>query len=73
MDKGIVSFREQMGYDEGTKTGVKKMAGKKSSKGSGCSTSNNKLVAGGSKKDGKFASASNGKTMLTSFGGKKGK
>ena len=73
MNKGIVSFREQMGFDEDTKKGVKKMAGSKSSKGSGCSVSNNKLVAGGTTKDGKFASASNGKTMLTSFGGKKGK
>ena len=73
MGKGIVSFREQMGYDEGnSKKGAVNMKGKKSSKGGGCSASNNRIVAGGSKKDGKFSSASNGKTMLSGFGGKKG-
>ncbi len=71
---GVVSFREQMGYDEVNTKGMQIMKAGKASKGGGsASCSNNKLVAGGTTKDGKFASASNGKTMLSSFGGKKGK
>ena len=71
----VVSFREQMRYDEGVKIGVKKMKVSKSSGGGdGCAKcDNNKVVAGGSTKDGKFVSASGGKTMLSSFGGKGGK